>query len=115
MAGPGATEEPLDEDELFLACTRPALFAGVPMEAVGINIILTTIIFIVMGNVLYAFIGIFIHLVSKEIVRHDYNAFSLLLSYVNTKGRALNARTWGGTSCTPLRLFRRYSVKDFDA
>ena len=31
-------EERLVEDPLFLACTRPAMVMGVPMEAMGVNV-----------------------------------------------------------------------------
>ncbi|TIO04145.1 MAG: type IV secretion system protein VirB3, partial [Mesorhizobium sp.] len=36
----------LEEDTLFIACTRPAMIAGVTMEAMGVNIMLTTILYI---------------------------------------------------------------------
>ena len=38
-----ATTRPeLEEDTLFIACTRPAMIAGVTMEAMGINVMATT-------------------------------------------------------------------------
>ncbi len=40
----------LEQDTLFLACTRPAMIGGVTMEAMGINMIFTTILFIVAGR-----------------------------------------------------------------
>jgi type IV secretion system protein VirB3 len=39
-------DERLTEDTLFLACTRPAMVAGVPMEAMGLNLMLTATVFL---------------------------------------------------------------------
>ena len=80
----------LEEDTLFLACTRPAMIAGVTMEAMGINMILTTVLFIVAGSVLYALVGIVTHLVFKAVVKHDHNMFRVALAWVETRGRARN-------------------------
>ena len=32
-------EDRLIDEPLFLACTRPAMVVGVPMEAMGVNVI----------------------------------------------------------------------------
>ncbi|EJF78850.1 Type IV secretion system protein virB3 [Candidatus Bartonella washoeensis] len=40
----------LTEDTLFLACTRPAMIAGVTVEAMGLNAMGTLILFIITGN-----------------------------------------------------------------
>ncbi|TCQ02654.1 type IV secretion system protein VirB3 [Rhizobium sp. PP-F2F-G36] len=102
----------LEEDTLFLACTRPAMIAGVTMEAMGINMILTTVLFIVAGSVLYALVGIVVHIVFKAVVKHDHNMFRVLLAWVDTQGRARNGAIWGGSSMTPLKLARRYDARD---
>ena len=44
------TSEPLDQDTLFLACTRPAMFGGVTMEAMALNVMATSILFLVLGS-----------------------------------------------------------------
>ena len=38
-------DERLTEDTLFLACTRPAMIAGVPMEAMGLNLMVTATVY----------------------------------------------------------------------
>lgn len=45
------TTEPerLTEDTLFLACTRPAMIAGVTMEAMAINVMASCILFLMAG------------------------------------------------------------------
>lgn len=94
----------LSEDPLFLACTRPAMFLGVPMEAFGLNMMATTVIFLVGGSLLYLGVGAVIHVVCQAIVRHDHNAFRVLLCALETRGRHRNRPTWGGHSVSPLRV-----------
>lgn len=102
-------DERLAEDPLFLACTRPAMVMGVPMEAMGINVILSGIVFLVGGSLLYLLVAPALHLVFRAICKADHNAFRLLLVYVDTKGRSRNGATWGGSSPTPLPLVRRFT------
>ena len=98
----------LTEDPLFLACTRPATVAGVPMEAMGINLIVTATVFLALHSLAWLLIAPALHLVFRAICRHDPNAFRVLWQFVETKGRARTAATWGGSSATPLPLRRRY-------
>ena len=102
----------LEEDTLFLACTRPAMIGGVTMEAMGINMIFTTILFIVAGSVAYALVGLVFHVIFKAIVKHDHNMFRVLLDWIETRGRTRNSGFWGGSSLTPMKLVRRYDERD---
>lgn len=102
-------EERLVEDPLFLACTRPAMVWGAPMEAMGVNLIVSGVTFLVGGSLLYLLVAPALHLVFRAICKADHNAFRLLFAYVDTKGRARNARLWGGSSPSPLPLVRRHS------
>jgi len=106
----GGSGERLAEDTLFLACTRPAMVLGVPMEAMGINIIVTAIAFLAGHSMLYLLIAPAVHVVFQAICRSDHNAFRLLWLYVETKGRSRNSQLWGGSSTTPLPLRRRHSA-----
>ena len=102
----------LEEDTLFLACTRPAMIGGVTMEAMGINMIFTTILFIVAGSVAYALVGLVFHVIFKAIVKHDHNMFRMLLGWIAPRGRTRNSGFWGGSSLTPLKVVRRYDERD---
>ncbi|MBD9388315.1 type IV secretion system protein VirB3 [Agrobacterium sp. AGB01] len=102
----------VEEDTLFLACTRPAMVAGVTMEAMGINIMLTTILYITAGSIAYALVGIVFHLVFRALVKHDHNMFRILLAWIETRGRARNAAYWGGATLSPLMLVRCYDERD---
>ena len=108
----GITPAALDEDTLFLACTRPAMIAGVTMEAMGMNIMLTTILFIIAGSIAYALVGVVFHLLSRALTKHDHNMFRVLLAWVETRGRSRNSSYWGGSTVSPLRVVRRYSERD---
>jgi type IV secretion system protein VirB3 len=94
--------ERLAEDVLLLACTRPALILGVPMEAMGINLIVSTTAFLAGGSLLYLLIAPVLHLVFHAICKADPNAFRVLYLFVETKGRARNGGLWGGSSASPL-------------
>jgi type IV secretion system protein VirB3 len=100
--------ERLTEDTLFLACTRPALVLSVPMEAMGVNLILSSVAFLAGGSLLYLLIAPVLHLVFQAICKADPNAFRVLYLFVETRGRSRNGGLWGGSSATPLPLRRRY-------
>lgn len=100
-----ATER-LEEEILFLACTRPALVLGVPMEAMGINLIVSCVAFLGGGSLLYLLIAPVLHLVFQAICKADPNAFRVLYLWVETRGRARNGALWGGSSASPLPLQR---------
>lgn len=94
--------ERLREDVLFLACTRPALIFGVPMEAMGVNLMVSTTAFLGGGSLLYLLIAPVLHLVFRAICKADPNAFRMLWLFVETKGRARNGGLWGGSTASPL-------------
>jgi len=108
-----ATVQPtLEQDTLFIACTRPAMIAGVTMEAMGMNIMLTTILYIVAGSIAYALVGVVFHLLFRALVKHDHNMFRILLAWVETRGRSRNSGYWGGSTTSPLKLSRHYDERD---
>ena len=102
----------LEEDTLFIACTRPAMFAGVTMEAMGINVIATTIFYLAAGSVAYALMGVVFHFIFRALVKHDHNMFRIVVAWVETRGRSRNTSYWGGSSISPLRLVRQFDERD---
>lgn len=104
------TDERLHEDTLFLACTRPAMIHGVTMEAMGLNVIFSSILFVLAGSLLYGFVALPIHFACQLICRRDANQFRIIFAWLETRGRHRNASLWGGASCTPLRLVRRFNA-----
>lgn len=106
------SEDRLIEDPLFLACTRPAMVMGVPMEAMGVNVIVSGVVFLVGGSLLYLLVAPALHLVFRAVCKADHNAFRLLILYVDTKGRSRNGAVWGGSSASPLAVVRRYAPQE---
>ena len=106
------SDERLVEDTLFLACTRPAMVYGVTMEAFGLNLIGSSVLFILAGSTLYGLVAIPIHLIFRLICRHDPNQFRILFAWLDTRGRHRNVGLWGGSSCTPLKLVRGRTAQD---
>lgn len=101
MDDPEAADAPL-----FLACTRPAMWRGVPLEALVVNGMATTIVFVLMANPLYLLAGVAMHAVLRAIVRQDCNRFTVLRQWAATTARARNVARWGGASVSPLPLGR---------
>jgi type IV secretion system protein VirB3 len=111
MRDPDSAER-LEEEPLFLACTRPALVLGVPMEAMGLNLMLSCVVFLAAGSMLWLLVAPALHLVFRAICKTDPNAFRVLWLWVETKGRARNAGLWGGSSPTPLPLRRPRNLSE---
>lgn len=112
MPRPDEPLERLDEEPLFLACTRPAMVLGVPMEAMGLNLIVSCVAFLAAGSMLWLLVAPAVHLVFRAVCRADPNAFRVLYLWVETKGRARNGRLWGGSSPSPLPLRRARSWRE---
>ncbi|WP_019223613.1 type IV secretion system protein VirB3 [Bartonella rattaustraliani] len=98
----------MNEDTLFLACTRPAMFAGVTVEAMALNIMVTSILFILTNDFTMIGLGVGMHFVLREVTKHDHNQFRVLFAWLNTRGKQRNLQRWGGGSTSPLRLVRNY-------
>ncbi len=107
-----ADQPTLEDDTLFIACTRPAMIAGVTMEAMGLNVMATTIFYLAAGSVAYALVGVVFHFVFRALVKHDHNMFRILVAWVETRGRSRNSGYWGGATLSPLRLARRFDERD---
>ena len=106
------SEERLVENPLFLACTRPAMVLGVPMEAMGLNLIVCAVVFLAANLPAWLLLAPALHLVCQAVCKSDPNAFRVIWQYLETKGRARNAAAWGGSSFPPLPVRRRYSVAE---
>lgn len=97
-------EKPI-EDVLFLACTRPAMKAGVTIEAAFVIIIVTGIIFLAAGSILYLLSGLFIYPACRAICADDPNQFAVIFAWARTKMRCRTRAYWGGSSTvSPLRV-----------
>ncbi len=97
--------EILTKNTLFLAVTRPALWAGIPIEAAVLLLISSASVLIQTNSPVYAALVVaFGYSISRLIVRQDVNAFRLLFLWGRTKAGNRNRAFWGGSSYTPLPL-----------
>lgn len=98
-------DELISINPLFLAVTRPALWAGIPIEAGVLLLMVTVIVLIQFGNPVYAgACGAAGYALARITVRHDVNAFRLLFLWARTKMACPNRAFWGGSSYSPLPL-----------
>lgn len=109
-----AEQERPTEDILFLACTRPAMWAGVTVEALFVIMITTGIIFLAGGSLLYLLAGVFIYAACRAICAHDPNQFSVLFAWMGTKLRCRTRPYWGASTVSPLRVRKPRNWRELD-
>lgn len=97
-------EDRITQDTLFIACTRPSMWFGVPLQGALGNVCVVMVVFILLKNPLYLSIGFATHFAMRMIVSHDYNMFSVWGLWFATKARALDTARWGGSTVSPLPL-----------
>lgn len=105
-------EARLHEEPLFLACTRPTMIAGVTIEAMALNVILTCIIFLGAGSIFYVVIGFVFHMIFRAICKVDHNQFRVLFAWLNSKGRSRTKEYWGASTISPLTVKKPGTLKD---
>ena len=91
----------LDEDVLYLAATRPALFAGVPLAVAGVMLMLAGLLIVLLQNPLYELTMPPLWFGARVIVARDYNTVNVLLLFLRTAGRSLDHPAWGGKTVSP--------------
>lgn len=102
------------EDVLFLACTRPAMFWGIPIEAA----MACMMIFAECGLLLHHWIsaavfGVFALLICRLLAGYDPHIFRVMFLALRTTGRATrNMVFWRGFSCSPAPLRAARQRKD---
>jgi len=96
----------LTTDTLFVGPTRPTMVWGVTFPAFILNVMLSSMVFLAMNNILYLGVCVPIHGVEYLICLNDPRAFENLFLWAKTKGRNLNRRLWKSSSYSPLEPFR---------
>lgn len=77
------------QDTLYLACTRPAMRRGVPVEGFAINLAVTFVFGMVMGSPLYWGLFIVVHLAMKALTDRNPFFFRELRLWFETTGANL--------------------------
>jgi type IV secretion system protein VirB3 len=97
-------------DTLFIACTRPAMFIGIPLQAFAVLLICCGEFFVLSGLsgagvsrlVVSGVLGAAGYGACRIAVAKDHNMFGILFLWATTKGRASrNALYWRGSSASP--------------
>lgn len=91
----------LDEDILYIAATRPALFFGVPLPIAGSFLMLGGFIIVILQNPLYELVMAPLWLGARLLVERDYNAANVIMLWLTTSARGVDAAHWGGASVSP--------------
>jgi type IV secretion system protein VirB3 len=97
--------EKLSEDKVYLALTRPAVFMGLPLEAVLPIIMISMIVWGLLHNPFYP-LGLFgaLYFPARMIVHYDFNAFRLWGLWFQTTYLSRNRGLWNGGSYSPARI-----------
>jgi type IV secretion system protein VirB3 len=94
-------DERLEENQLYLAATRPALFMGVPVALAGILVMGAGFVIVIAQNLLYELIMAPLWMGARILVQRDYNAISVTLLWLRTAARGVDGALWGGSSVSP--------------
>ena len=93
--------ERLEEHTLYIAATRPALFAGVPLPLAGALIMMAGFLIVLFKNPFFEVVMLPLWFGAKVIVSRDYNAVNVVFLWLRTAARAVDGRAWGGASVSP--------------
>ena len=93
--------ERLEEDTLYLAATRPALFAGVPLPVAGAFLMLAGFVIVILQNPLYEMVMVPLWFGARVVVSRDYNAVNVITLYLLTAAGGVDGSKWGGASVSP--------------
>jgi type IV secretion system protein VirB3 len=91
----------LEEHTLYLAATRPALFAGVPLPVAGALLMLAGFVIVMLQNPLYEMVMAPLWFGARIAVARDYNAVNVAYLYLRTAARGIDSAQWGGASVSP--------------
>lgn len=93
--------ERLEESTLYIAATRPALVAGVPLPVAGAFLMLAGFLIILFKNPLYELVMLPLCFGVRVVVSRDYNAVNVIMLWLQTAARAVDGPAWGGSSVSP--------------
>ena len=91
----------LKQDPVFVALTRPQMFAGVTFTFFVINAILAVELFLIFRALWVVLIALAVHVVGVVACLRDPRIFDLWLTKVRTCPRVKNYRLWRCNSYRP--------------
>jgi type IV secretion system protein VirB3 len=91
----------LDRDPLFVALTRPQMFAGVTYSWFVANMVITTELFLIFHSIWVLAIAIAVHLFGVIVCVREPRFFDLWLTRVSRCPRVRNYSIWRCNSYRP--------------
>jgi type IV secretion system protein VirB3 len=93
--------ESLDRDRLFVALTRPQMFAGVTYSLFVINFVVAAEFFLLFRSLSALVPALLLHLLGVLLCLRDPRAIDLWLIWARTCGRTRNHGLWRCNSYRP--------------
>jgi type IV secretion system protein VirB3 len=91
----------LEQDPLFVALTRPQMFAGVTYSYFIVNAVLATELFLVFRSAWVLLVALVVHVVGAILCVREPRFFDLWLTKVRRCPRVRNFRLWRCNSYRP--------------
>ena len=91
----------LERDTLFVALTRPQMFAGVTYSYFVANLIIATELFLIFRSAWVLLAAVAFHLTGVILCMKEPRIFDLWLAKVSNCPRIKNHRVWGCNSYRP--------------
>ena len=85
----------LDRDTLFVALTRPQMFAGVTYSIFVTNVVIATELFLIFKSLWVIGVALCLHFASMLLCLKEPRFFDLWLARVSKCPRIKNYRIWG--------------------
>ena len=86
---------------LHRALTRPQMFAGVTMNFFIINLMVTTIAFLILSSLWIIIVPVVVHIIGYFACLREPRIFDLWITKVSQCPRVKNYKRWGCNSYTP--------------
>lgn len=91
----------LDRDMVFVALTRPQMFAGVTYTLFVANLIISTELFLIFRSAWVLLAAVFVHVAGVLLCLKEPRIFDLWFSRLSNCPRVPNHRVWGCNSYRP--------------
>ena len=91
----------LERDTLFVALTRPQMFAGVTYSYFIANAVIATELFLIFKSIWALAVALIVHLVGVIMCLREPRAFDLWLTRVSRTPRVKNHKIWRCNSYRP--------------
>ena len=91
----------LRRDTLFVALTRPQMFAGVTFTFFVINLIFSAELFLIFRSIWVVLVAVLLHGIGMLLCLHEPRFFDLWIARVRNCPRVKNYRLWRCNSYRP--------------